>query len=480
MGADLASSYAYVEAFGMAEGAYSRVLAPRSVEGIRAALRHARSDKVPLGLRGAGQSYGDASVNARGHVLDITRMDRILDFDSTSGIVEAEAGLSIGGLWRHALPRGFWPRVVPGTMAPTLAGVAAMNIHGKNAFAVGTIGDAIQEFDLVLPCGELVTCSRTREAELFHAAIGGIGALGVMSRLVLECKRVHSGDLEVRTFAHRDLGEAMAYVEARKHAADYLVSWLDAFASGDELGRGVLHEARYLSGDEDDHPERTLAVAHQELPGRLLGVFPKSEVWRILRLLNHDPGMRLLNRAKFQAGRIEAMGEPRRQPHAAFAFLLDYVPHWKWAYGRHGRRGLIQFQPFVPTGRAHEVLTEILLRSQRAGLVPYLAVLKRHRPDPFLMTHGLDGWSLALDFKVTPERRAELWKHCNGLAECVVDGGGRFYFAKDLVISAEIVGRMYAPERLAAFLALKERLDPEGLLETNQWRRCFGPLRAQS
>ena len=69
------------------------------------------------------------------------------------------------------------------------------------------------------------------------------------------------------------------------------------------------------------------------------------------------------------------------------------------------RYGVEHVRVFVPKESAHGVFTEMLGLGQRRGFVSYLGVFKRHRPDPFWMTHSLDGWSLALDFKVEPERR---------------------------------------------------------------------------
>jgi FAD/FMN-containing dehydrogenase len=470
-------SYEYVEGWGMAVGARSRVLRPRNLEEIRACFELARAEGVPLGLRGGGNSYGDASVNERGHVLDISRMNRVLAWDPVTGRAELEPGVTIEQLWKRILPDGWWPRVVSGTMYPTVAGAAAANIHGKNNFAVGTIGDAIEEFDIVLPSGELCTCSRQVNADLFHAAIGGFGMLGVFSRIALGTKRVHSGDLWVKGVSARNLREMMDYFEAAKGDADYLVGWIDCFAPEERSGRGLIHHAWYRAPGEDPEPERTLAVAHQELPANILGVFPKNQVWRALRLFNHDLGMRLVNAAKYQAGRLEGMAEPYLQSHAAFAFLLDYVPNWKFAYGRESvARGLIQYQPFVPDALAHGVFQELLARSRRAGHVPYLGVFKRHRPDPFWLTHAVDGWSLALDFKVTPENRKSLWRHCAEMTEVVLAAGGKFYFAKDLVIGRGDAERFFPPDRLAAFRALKAELDPAGLLENNLTRRVFtGP-----
>ena len=468
------SAYEYVEGWGMAVGAPSRVLRPRSVEEIRACFETARREGTTLGLRGSGCSYGDASVNAVGHVLEPTGMTRFLGWDPATGVATLEPGVTIEMLWKRILADGWWPKVVSGTMFPTVAGALAMNIHGKNNFAVGTIGDAVREFDIVLPSGEVRSCSRAANPDLFHAAIGGFGMLGVFSRIVIETKKVHSGDLEVTARSQRDLAEGMEYFEARERTSDYLVGWIDCFGSGEELGRGLIHDARYLAPGEDEDPARTLTVAHQELPASILGVLPKSEVWRALRAFNNDPGMRFVNWSKYVSGRLEAMAGPVRQPHAAFAFLLDYVPNWKWAYGRRGRSGLIQYQSFLPKANARAVYAEILDRSRRAGHVPYLGVLKRHRPDPFWLTHACDGWSLALDYKVAPGTRESLWKLCSELTEVVLQGGGRFYFAKDLVIGPDAVRRMFPADALARFLALKKELDPENLLQTNLSRRVLG------
>lgn len=467
------SSFEYVEGWGMAVGAHARVLRPRSVAEVLAAYELARKEGTTIGLRGTGCSYGDASVNASGHALDTTAMNRVLAWDPSTGVAELEPGVTIETLWQRILPDGWWPPVVPGTAFPTIAGVAAMNIHGKNNFKVGTIGDWIREFDIALPRGEVVTCSRERNPDLFHAAIGGFGMLGAFTRIVLETKHVHSGDVEVTAIRTRNLREIMDHFEARKGSVDYLVAWIDAFASGDELGRGQIHEARYLATGEERDLARTLAVAHQHLPKSIFGV-PKGEAWRVIRLLNNDRGMRFLNAVKYASGRLEVLKGPFRESLAAFNFLLDYVPNWKWAYGRRGRRGLIQHQLFLPASSAHEGYRAILERNLAKGQVPYLAVFKRHRPDPFWMTHALDGWSLALDFKVTPENRDALWAHCAELSEITLAAGGKFYFAKDLVIRPEDARRMYGEELLERFRGLKRRADPEGLLRTDLWRRVFG------
>ena len=106
-------------------------------------------------------------------------------------------------------------------------------------------------------------------------------------------------------------------------------------------------------------------------------------------------------------------------------------------------------------------------------MVPYLAVLKRHKPDPFLMTHAVDGYSLAMDFAVSPSepKREALWKLCQEMAEVVLAAGGRFYYAKDAVLQASSFARIHGDAVVAQFRALKRRLDPQRLLQTDLSRR---------
>ena len=464
--------FEYVEGWGMSVGSTARVWRPTSAGEVAEVLRRVRAEGRSVALRGSGCSYGDASTTATGDVLDVSRMNRILSFDDETGVADCEAGVTIRDLWRHALPRGYWPRVVSGTMFPTLAGAAGMNIHGKNNYKVGTIGDAIEEIDVVLPGGELVTASRSSRPDLFHAVIGGFGMLGAITRVRIATKRVHSGEVDVAGVSVPNLAAMMEYVDAHTDEADYLVGWLDCFGRGDALGRGLIHHARYLAPGEDPDPERTMSLAYQHLPSSILG-FPKGEVWRILRLVSNDPGMRLLNFTKHQMGKLEQRKGWYRQSHAAFNFLLDFVPNWKFAYGRRPGHGLIQYQVFLPKETALDGFTRVMERQRERGHVSYLGVLKRHRPDPFLLTHGLDGWSMAMDFKVTPRTRGDLWSTCDELTRIVLERGGRFYFAKDAVVGPRAVEAMFDADKLAAFRVLKESVDPDVLLQTDLWRRAF-------
>ncbi|MFV2072691.1 MAG: FAD-dependent oxidoreductase [Thermoanaerobaculales bacterium] len=447
----------------MAVGAAGYVFRPRDAGGVEEALAAARSAGVPVVLRGAGCSYGDATLRAESVVLDLSGLDRVLSWDPETGIVEVEPGVTFRSLWRLAIGEGWWPPVVTGTMAPTIGGALAMNVHGKNNWARGTLGEHCLELDFLSPSGEARTVSPDRDRELFLAVVGGFGQLGIITRVRLQLKRVHSGLVEVRAVAAPDLETMLRLTDDAKDRWEYVVGWIDAFAGASKLGRGLLHFARHLEPGEDPEPGASLGVADQDLPDTLFGVVPKKMMWRFLRPLTNRPGMRLLNSAKYLAGRTVGDDKVYRQSLAAFSFLLDYVPNWKKIYLP---GGLLQHQSFVPMAAAEDVFRTQLETCRRSGMPSFLAVLKRHREDPFLMGHGVDGFSLALDFPVVPGRREELWTLVRKLAEPVVDAGGRFYPAKDAALPGELYRATVGDGRLQRFLELKAELDPDRVLRS--------------
>lgn len=453
------------EGFGRSLRASALTARPGSVEELRTWLARARREGLKVTFRGAGRSYGDAALG-EGLLLDLTGMNRVLDWNPRTGVIDAEAGVTIEGVWRRTLEDGFWPHVVPGTMFPTLGGCVGMNIHGKNHFKAGAFGDHVEELDLVTADGALHTLQPERDAATFRGVVSGMGLLGAVTRVKLRLHQVGSGLLDVQPLSAPSLEATFDLFEEWLPRSDYLVGWLDCIAPGKALGRSELHSANYVPLEAIEGGQRTRHIETQGLPDRIFG-WPKRWIWPFLRPWLNRRGMRLVNAVKYWKA---AVSRPDRylQSHVAFAFLLDYVPDWRLAYGP---GGLIQVQVFVPHATARQTFRQVIETTQQAGMPSILAVMKRHRADTYLLSHALDGWSLAMDFKVTAGNRERMWAMAQRIHEQVAAAGGRLYFAKDSAMRPSDAQSLFGAERLAAFSALKQQLDPEGLFETQLARR---------
>ena len=143
-------------------------------------------------------------------------------------------------------------------------------------------------FDALLPNGKKVTCTPKRNKELFYGIISGMGLLGVFTSITLQMKKIYSGNLEVDAWAEPDLKGMLRATDERKEE-DYIVGWIDSTARGRGLGRGQMHGARYLKEGEDSNPAHTLNPANQDLPDTIMGLVPKSIVWRFLQVGDQQP-----------------------------------------------------------------------------------------------------------------------------------------------------------------------------------------------
>jgi FAD/FMN-containing dehydrogenase len=459
-----------LENFGHSIAGPTYLYRPTHVEQVNALFTKARRSGFTVGFRGAGRSYGDAAMNNGQVVVDFSRMNRVLEWNPATGVIKVEPGVTIEQLWRYTLEDGWLSPVNPGTMFPTLAGCLASNVHGKNNWVQGTIGEHVLEFTALMPNGKEIACAPKKNKDLFYAMIGGMGLLGVFTSITYQMKKVYSGELNVYAWAEPNLQGVLEAADEYKES-DYIVGWVDCIAGGRGLGRGQMHAANYLKPGEDPNPVQSLREDQQDLPANIMGVVPRSIVPVFLALGMNNLGAWAGNWGKYLMSRTLSHKKHYRQSFVEFNFLLDYVPGWENAYGK---GGLIQYQSFVPKETAHETFSDILNECKRRRMPSYLGVLKRHRPDKFLLSHAVDGFSLALDFKVTERNKKNLRQLTSDLNQRVLEGGGRFYFAKDSTLTPDVVQAYLGQETVKKFKRLKAQYDLDGILQTDLYRRCFG------
>jgi decaprenylphospho-beta-D-ribofuranose 2-oxidase len=253
------------------------------------------------------------------------------------------------------------------------------------------------------------------------------------------------------------------------------VGWIDTGARRARLGRGLLKAMRELEPGEDPDPARSLDPLRQPPGDRLAGVLPTAWVPTLARPIATPMGIRLANYAQWRRGNLPGAARPHRERYVPANFMLDFFPDFKRIY-RPG--GLIQHQTFAPRDAAAPLFRAILRRSQVAGLEPSLAVLKKHRPSPFLLNYLPDGYSLALDYAVPRGAEAATLSLMRELNALVAERGGTFFLAKDSTLGPDDFRRAFPATALRAFRDLKARYDPDERLQSDIYRRVLRPALA--
>ena len=89
--------------WGLRDVAICRMATPERVEDIGEILEQVAREGGTIGPRGSGCSYGDASLNGGAAVLNLSRLNRILEWDAATGLLRVEPGVTISKLWRHMI-----------------------------------------------------------------------------------------------------------------------------------------------------------------------------------------------------------------------------------------------------------------------------------------------------------------------------------------------------------------------------------------
>lgn len=387
----------------------------------------ARGDALPEGAliaRGAGRSYGDSALNPR-TTLDMRGLNRMLSFDSATGTLVAEAGVTLADIVTTFLPRGWFPRVVPGTHFVTLGGMIAADVHGKNHHAEGSFASCVDWIDLLDAEGHPRRCSPTEDAELFGWTLGGMGLTGVILRAAIRLRPVETAYMRQRTEAAASLAQALDLF-AQTAEAPYSVAWIDCLSQGAAAGRSLVMTGDHATRDDLPPALRPRAL---HLPRRMALRLPLDLPG--LALNRHTIGA--FNALYFRRGARPAAAD-RLVPAQAFFHPLDAVADWNRMYGR---RGFMQFQCLLPPEASAAGLAAILRATGQAGLGSFLAVLKRMGPGRGGLSFPGPGHTLALDFPLS-DRSLALMRDLDAI---VIDHGGRFYLAKDARMSATTLRR---------------------------------------
>lgn len=393
---------------------------------------------LATGLR---RSYGDSCLNDGGAMADMTGLDRFVSFDRTSGILQAEAGVSFAEVLKLAIPAGYFLPVTPGTKFVTLGGAVANDVHGKNHHRAGTIGRWVRSIDLTRSDGTERTVDRDDPTGLFAATVGGLGLTGVMTHVTLELMPITSSNMLAESVPFGNLGEFFALAAESEATYDYTVAWIDCLANGRTLGRGVFSRACHSKDGE-------LCVKS--------GVGPSIPI--------DVPGF-FLNRLSLSAFnemyyRFSGRRRQMTTTYDPFFYPLDAIGGWNKLYGG---RGFYQYQSVVPPGAAEAATAEMLRAISHAGQGSFLAVLKTFGevPSPGLLSFPMRGTTLALDFANRGQSTISLLDKLDAI---VREAGGRLYPAKD--------GRLPAAMFKAGYPALDQfraHMDPG--MSSTFWRR---------
>jgi FAD/FMN-containing dehydrogenase/SAM-dependent methyltransferase len=430
------------------------VATPRSLAELQSALKNTA---LPVSIGGGHFSMGGHTASPGSLHLDMREMNQVLAFDPQARTIRVQAGIRWCDIQRFVDPHGLAVKIMQTYANFTVGGALSVNAHGRY-IGLGPVVLSVRSIELVLVSGEVKHASPSENTELFYAAIGGYGAIGIIAEV--EFDLVENTRIERR--------------QVKMPTANYL-SWFDANVR--ERDEAVFHNAdlyppqytraRAVSWFKTDRP----ATGSRLQPLRRAYALEKYFLWAISetpfgkfrREYIIDPLLYLARKVhwrNYEAGYDTAELEP---------------------IGRRRRTYVLQ-EYFVPYQRLMEFVPKMagILNKHRVNMIN---ISIRHAlSDPGTLLAWARGETFAFVLyhkqrtRDNARERVGVWTR--ELIDAVLECGGTYYLPYQLHATHEQFHAAYP--RARELFALKQKLDPAYRLRGALWDKYYMPTIAST
>jgi L-gulonolactone oxidase len=193
----------------------ARIVRPRTAEQVVDEVQRAVADNLSVKAVGAGHSFTDIALT-RGVLIDLGLLTGIISADRHTGLVTVAAGTTLRelniALWKMGLSLSNLGDID----AQTISGAISTGTHGTGR-AFGGMATQVRGLQLVTAGGELLDCSPGQHAEVFTAARVGLGALGIITAVTLQCEPAYLLHAAEAPADYDDLLEVLGVLETGDH-----------------------------------------------------------------------------------------------------------------------------------------------------------------------------------------------------------------------------------------------------------------------
>ena len=393
---------------------------------------------------------GQVAVRGGLH-LDMRQLNQLVWLRPSERLARVQAGMRWRDLQEHLDPVNLAIKTMQSYSNFTIGGSVSVNAHGRY-IGHGPLGHTVRALQLVLASGEVVEVSPTRSPEYFRAAIGGYGAIGVITEVELEL--AENVPIE-RAVEHVPLEQYVAYFKEQVlkdktvvlHNADLVppafnapvsVTWRRAANN-----KPLTEPARLVPRGQTYGLEQNTLWALTELPGgrslRTAGVQPMLLAEPAVKWLNHEASLDV------------AELEPRTRSMSTYVLQEYFIPERHFTSFVRAIAGVLQF---------HNV--EALNLSVRHSPADRVALLPWASEDVF---------SFVLYYKQRTHQKAQddVQRWTSQLVELALAHEGRYYLPYQLHASKAQFEEAY-PE-IEEFRRIKKQVDPSAKLSNELWKK---------
>ncbi|KAF7147633.1 hypothetical protein RHSIM_Rhsim03G0034500 [Rhododendron simsii] len=160
-------------------------LQPESLPELEASVRDAYQKKQKIRPVGSGLSPNGIGLTRLG-MVNLALMDKVLEVDEERKRVRVQAGIRVQQLVDGIKDYGLTLQNFASIREQQIGGIVQVGAHGTGA-RLPPIDEQVISMKLVTPAKGTIELSKEKDPELFYLARCGLGGLGVVAEVTLQC-----------------------------------------------------------------------------------------------------------------------------------------------------------------------------------------------------------------------------------------------------------------------------------------------------
>ncbi|KAI6696895.1 hypothetical protein NL676_017014 [Syzygium grande] len=158
---------------------------PESLAQLEGVVREADAKRARIRPVGSGLSPNGIGLSRVG-MVNLALMDRVLEVDKERKTVRVEAGIRVQQLVDGIKEHGLTLQNFASIREQQIGGIVQVGAHGTGA-RLPPIDEQVISMKLVTPAMGTIEVSKEKDPELFYLARCGLGGLGVVAEVTLQC-----------------------------------------------------------------------------------------------------------------------------------------------------------------------------------------------------------------------------------------------------------------------------------------------------
>lgn len=425
-------------------------------------IKYCIKKNTKISLRATGSSFGDQSYISNGITCDISRMNKIIDYDKSKNILIVESGITLLNIYNKILPDNYILKATPGGMQVSAGGALVNNIHGKDNFKSGNFSNNVKWIEILDSRGKTRIIKKSHID--FKYIICSMGLFCVVTKICLELIKIKSQYLEVKTYRTKNLTELInKFEKEKKKENDFYIGWIDCF-NKKNIGRGLLRTARFLKVKNN----KKSTFKPFEINTKMFNLLPIKFVYPIISILYMKWMFKFANSLIYHFTSLNKKILLFRN----FIWIdNNIIPEYPEIFKKNG---FLTLQPFFPKKNAAENITSFLKICQRFGFEGVLCPIKLHKNINSVnkLHFSGEGYSIVVDAPLKFQNKKKLDLFLKNIFNFLYEINGKIYLTKDLFSKREDFRKIYG-DSLADFLKIKKRFDKKDLFYSDQFHRLF-------